>query len=59
LKKGEFITYADGQEKKVRFKVPEIARELPENQERFSKEDIGENYERVYEEARSIFESLI
>jgi len=59
LKKGEFITYADGQEKKVRFKAPEIKRELPENQERFSKEDIEENYERIYEEAKSIFKSLV
>ncbi|MFS4494703.1 type IV secretory system conjugative DNA transfer family protein [Maribacter sp. 2308TA10-17] len=55
LKKGEFITYADGQERKVRFKVPEIEREIHEEKELFSKEDIEENYERVYEEARSIF----
>ncbi|WP_421810722.1 type IV secretory system conjugative DNA transfer family protein [Flagellimonas sp.] len=57
LKKGEFITYADGREKKVRFKAPEIIRGLPAKKERFSKEDIEENYERVYEEVRSIFTS--
>ena len=55
LKKGEFITYADGQEKKVRFKVPKIVRGLPVEKERFSKADIEENYERVYREVRSIF----
>lgn len=55
LKKGEFITYADGQEKKVRFKVPEIERGLPNSQERFSKENIEANYERIYQEVLSIF----
>jgi len=33
------------------LKCQEIARELSQNQERFSKEDIGENYERVYEKS--------
>lgn len=57
LKKGEFIIYADGREKKVRFKVPQIERGLPKEKERFSKEDIEENYERVYKEVKSIFKS--
>ena len=55
LKKGEFITYADGQEKKVRFTVPEIERQLPKQKKRFSSQDIEGNMERIYEEVRSIF----
>ena len=55
LKQGEFITYADGRDKKVQFKLADIQRELPNETKQFSKADLGANFERVYEEARSIF----
>ncbi len=58
LKQGEFITYADGKDKKVQFKLQKILRELPapKDQIRYSKADLESNFVRVYEEARSIFE---
>jgi hypothetical protein len=55
LKQGEFITYADGKDKKVQFKLLDIKRELPQESKQFSQTDLENNFERVYEEARSIF----
>jgi hypothetical protein len=55
LKQGEFITYADGKDKKVQFKRAQIERRLPEVTNEFSREDLEENFERIYEEARGIF----
>ncbi len=55
LKQGEFITYADGKDKKLQFKLADIKRELPNETKQFSKADLEANFERVYEEAQSIF----
>lgn len=55
LKQGEFITYADGKDKKVQFKLQRIQRELPQDAKEFSNTDLEANFERIYEEARSIF----
>ncbi len=54
LKEGEFITYADGKDKKVQFSLPKIVRELPADFN-FTKEELRENFERIYREARLIF----
>ena len=56
LKQGGFITYADGKDKKVQFKLLKIQRELPTELKQFSQDDLAANFERVYEEAKSIFE---
>jgi hypothetical protein len=55
LKQGEFITYADGKDKKVQFKLQKIERKLPEDANEFSNADLESNFQRIYEEARSIF----
>ena len=55
LKQGEFITYADGKEKRVQFKLPRIQRELPTDTKKFSKAELEVNFERIYGEARSLF----
>lgn len=57
LKQGEFITYADGKDKKVQFKLTNIKRELPKESKQFSMADLEANFERVYDEARSIFKN--
>jgi len=54
LKQGEFVTYADGSDKKVQFKQQKIERELPDMTQIFSGEEINENYKKVYREVRSI-----
>ena len=56
MKQGEFITYADGKDKKVQFKLGRIERELPQSVIEFSDEDLETNFERIYDEARSIFD---
>ncbi|OUR98390.1 mobilization protein [Flavobacteriales bacterium 33_180_T64] len=55
LKQGEFITYADGKDKKIRFKLDDIQRELPNETKQFSKADLEDNFNRVYNEVSSIF----
>ena len=55
LKQGEFITYADGEDKKVQFKLSEIERELPQEAKMFTKADLEANFDRIYDEARSLF----
>ena len=55
LKQGEFITYADGMDKKVQFKLPKIEKHLPQETKHYSDADLRANFERVYEEVRSIF----
>ena len=55
LKQGEFITYADGKDKKVQFKLADIQRALPKESKQFSQADLAANFERVYEEAKSLF----
>ncbi|SHG48261.1 hypothetical protein SAMN05444483_11359 [Salegentibacter echinorum] len=57
LHQGEFITYADGKDKKVQFKLADIQRVLPEESRQFSQEDLAVNFEQVYEEVRAIFEN--
>ena len=58
LNQGEFITYADGKDKKVQFRLQNIRRDLPsaKDQKPYSKADLESNFERVYKEARSIFD---
>ncbi|WP_417371726.1 type IV secretory system conjugative DNA transfer family protein [Gelidibacter japonicus] len=56
LKQGEFITYADGKDKRVQFKLRPIERQLPQPTIGYADADLAANFERIYEEARSIFE---
>ncbi len=55
LKQGEFITFADGKDKKVRFKLPRIEKSLPGQKQQFSESDLQENFEKVYNDVRSLF----
>lgn len=55
LNQGEFITYADGNDKKVQFNLAKIQRRLPFSEKSYSNFDLEENFERIHKEARSIF----
>jgi hypothetical protein len=55
LKQGEFITYADGKDLKVQFKLQDIKRELPIGLKEYSNEELLANFERVYREVKSVF----
>lgn len=54
LKQGEFIAFADGKDKKVRFRLQKIQKEKPKTKTRYSKKDLRLNFERIYREAKSI-----
>ncbi|MCX2681873.1 type IV secretion system DNA-binding domain-containing protein [Galbibacter sp. EGI 63066] len=55
LKQGEFIAFADGKDKKVRFKLQAIGKERPRQKVRYALTDLANNHERIYREAISIF----
>jgi type IV secretory pathway TraG/TraD family ATPase VirD4 len=55
LKQGEFVTYADGVDKKVQFKQPKIALGFPEDIKEYSEEELEANFDRVFQEAKMIF----
>ncbi|MGO3184507.1 MAG: type IV secretory system conjugative DNA transfer family protein [Aequorivita sp.] len=55
LKQGEFITYADGKDRKVQFQLQKIHRSLPKGVKEYSTADLEDNFERIYQEVRSIF----
>ena len=55
LKQGEFITYADGKDKKVQFKLSRIQRQLPEESKQFSQADLATNFTKIYRDVKTIF----
>ncbi|WP_299780510.1 type IV secretion system DNA-binding domain-containing protein [uncultured Formosa sp.] len=50
LKQGEFIAFADGKDRKVRFKYQRIIKALPDRTENVTEEQLKFNYEKVYRE---------
>ncbi|WP_299622940.1 type IV secretory system conjugative DNA transfer family protein [uncultured Tenacibaculum sp.] len=56
LKQGEFITFADGEDKKVQFKLAKIEKRLPNKKQAFTQADLEANFERIYREVRGIFD---
>ena len=55
LKQGEFITYADGNDKRVQFKLARIQRQLPEESKQFSQVDLAANFTKIYRDVKTIF----
>lgn len=55
LRQGEFVTFADGQDRKVQFKLPRIEKGLPEQNTKYSQEDLEDNFNRIYLEVQSMF----
>jgi type IV secretory pathway TraG/TraD family ATPase VirD4 len=55
LKEGEFITFADGKDRKVQFKLPKIEKRLPVKLHDYSDADLQANFDRVYKEVKMIF----
>ncbi|GAA4954641.1 hypothetical protein GCM10023314_30380 [Algibacter agarivorans] len=54
LKPGEFISFADGNDQRVQFKLQNITKKLPKAKN-YSKKDIKRNYKRIHREAQSLF----
>ncbi|MCR8668251.1 type IV secretion system DNA-binding domain-containing protein [Aestuariibaculum sp. M13] len=57
LRQGEFISFADGKDRKVRFKLQKITKELPPNPEEINEEQLNFHYEKIYREVKAIFKS--
>ena len=57
LKQGEFISFADGKDKKVQFKLQDINKEMPSLNQVYSEEDLKDYFEKVHREVRSIFKN--
>ena len=55
LKEGEFISFADGKDRKVQFKMPNITRALPPPIHRYNDAEIQANFERIHLEVRQLF----
>jgi len=56
LRQGEFVVFADGKDRKVRFPKPDIPKGLPEPME-VSDADLEQHYLKVHREVSSIFKS--
>ncbi len=56
LKPGEFVSFADGKEQKIKFGIPSLRKELPIPKQKFSEQDLDDNFEKIYREAQSIIE---
>jgi len=59
LKPGEFVTFADGKDRKVKFATPNWAKELPMSKHAFSPEDLELNFQKIYREAKAIYKAII
>ena len=57
LKPGEFVTFADGKDRRVKFPTPEWPRELPIPKHEFSTEELETNLQKIYREAKAIYKS--
>lgn len=55
LKQGEFVAFADGKDRKLKFKLQRITKEQPKPKIQYSNEDLQLNYERIHRDVASLF----
>ena len=55
LKQGEFIAFADGKDKRLRFRLQEIKKELPFPVTSTNENELHINFVRIYREAKTLF----
>ena len=56
LRQGEFIAFSDGKDRKVRFPVPRVERELPEPTYKSDSPEIAANFQRIHLEVKGLFQ---
>ena len=56
LKQGEFISFADGKDRKVQFKNPDILKLLPSPRYTYNDAEIQANFERIHYEVQQLFQ---
>ncbi|MEH6705848.1 MAG: type IV secretion system DNA-binding domain-containing protein [Galbibacter orientalis] len=57
LRQGEFISFADGKDRKIRFPVPEFDKVKPLPEKVYTAKELKENYKRIYKEVKGIFQA--
>lgn len=55
LRTGEFVAFADGKDKKIRFRVPKMEKEQPEVPVVYTPKQLQDNFERIHQEVRGMF----
>lgn len=58
LKPGQFVAYADGKEKLIQFKRQQLSKSLPSKFRHPGREDIEQNFKKIYQEAVALISSL-
>jgi len=56
LRQGEFIAFSDGKDRKVRFPVPKVERELPKPTYPSNSPEIAANFQRIHLEVKGLFQ---
>jgi len=56
LRQGEFIAFSDGKDRRVRFPVPKVERDLPKPTYLFNSPEIAANFQRIHLEVKGIFQ---
>ncbi|TXN34961.1 type IV secretory system conjugative DNA transfer family protein [Flagellimonas hymeniacidonis] len=59
LKQGEFIAFADGKDRKIRFKLLNIVKLKPEPRLVFTKEELDLNYQRINRDVKGIADKSV
>ncbi|MDE1207652.1 type IV secretory system conjugative DNA transfer family protein [Tenacibaculum larymnensis] len=54
LKQGEFIAFADGKDKKIRFRLQPIQKERPKQENHFSVTDLSVHFQQVHRKVQSV-----
>ncbi|MFD0837403.1 type IV secretory system conjugative DNA transfer family protein [Mariniflexile aquimaris] len=55
LKQGEFVAFADGKDRKVKFKLQRIEKHIPDSNSKYSEEKLILNYDSIYREIGLLF----
>ncbi|MEM9867155.1 MAG: type IV secretion system DNA-binding domain-containing protein, partial [Bacteroidota bacterium] len=55
LRQGEFITFADGKDKKIRFHLDNIIKEMAKQEVKYSNNDLITNFRKVYQDIKTMF----
>ncbi len=56
LRAGEFIVFADGRDRRVRFKRPRIEKHVAPPRKTYTAEELDANFKRIFEEVRELFQ---
>ena len=55
LKQGEFVAFADGKDRKVRFKLQKMEKAMPETNRAYSDDELRWHHEGIYRDIKELF----